>query len=110
MKRLTRSPCFSRFWKMAKTFTGLKLQGAIGKFGITDLSDIVGAIDLLDGRVISGSEYGKILVWTGVFVSVLPELKPRFVLITTIPNLPRVFPSSVNSLDAESGYERSLRS
>src|SRR3546814_2749984 len=26
-----------RFWKMASTFTGLKLQGAIGKFGKVEL-------------------------------------------------------------------------
>jgi WD40 repeat protein len=29
-----------RFWKMAATFTGLKLQGYIGKFGKVELSDI----------------------------------------------------------------------
>eukprot|EP00501_MAST-03F_sp_TOSAG23-6_P001482 GSMAST32.ASY1.ANO1.1540.1 assembled CDS len=29
-----------RFWKMARTFTGLKLQGDIGKFGKVDLSDV----------------------------------------------------------------------
>jgi WD40 repeat protein len=58
-----------RFWKSAKTFTGLKLQGAIGKFGQTDLSDVVGCLDLPDGRVLSGTEYGKLLVWTGVFVT-----------------------------------------
>ena len=31
-----------RFWKMALTFTGLKLQGYLGKFGQTELSDIGG--------------------------------------------------------------------
>ena len=31
-----------RFWKMATTFTGLKLQGYLGKFGRTELSDIAG--------------------------------------------------------------------
>ena len=31
-----------RFWKMANTFTGLKLQGQLGKFGRTELSDISG--------------------------------------------------------------------
>ena len=31
-----------RFWKMAKTFTGLKLQGYLGKFGKTELTDISG--------------------------------------------------------------------
>ena len=28
-----------RFWKMAETFTGLKLQGDIGRFGNEDLSE-----------------------------------------------------------------------
>lgn len=54
-----------RFWKMAETFTGLKLQGAIGKFGQTDLSDVVGFAELPDGKVITGSEYGKLLLWEG---------------------------------------------
>ena len=31
-----------RFWKMASTFTGLKLQGYLGKFGQTELTDIAG--------------------------------------------------------------------
>jgi hypothetical protein len=31
-----------RFWKMASTFTGLKLQGDIGKFGRSEISDITG--------------------------------------------------------------------
>lgn len=31
-----------RFWKMATTFTGLKLQGYLGKFGRTELTDIAG--------------------------------------------------------------------
>ena len=31
-----------RFWKMAQTFTGLKLQGVIGKFGKVEISDIAG--------------------------------------------------------------------
>jgi len=29
-----------KFWKMAKTFTGLKLQGDLGKFGKFEISDI----------------------------------------------------------------------
>ena len=33
-----------RFWKMASTFTGLKLQGQLGKFGRTELSDIEGEL------------------------------------------------------------------
>eukprot|EP00746_Dinoflagellata_sp_MGD_P160980 gnl/MRDRNA2_/MRDRNA2_87976_c0_seq1.p1 gnl/MRDRNA2_/MRDRNA2_87976_c0~~gnl/MRDRNA2_/MRDRNA2_87976_c0_seq1.p1 ORF type:complete len:1907 (-),score=579.97 gnl/MRDRNA2_/MRDRNA2_87976_c0_seq1:164-5884(-) len=57
-----------RFWKMATTFTGLKLQGDLGKFGATELSDIVGFVELPDGKVVTGSEYGKLLLWEGVFV------------------------------------------
>lgn len=40
-----------RFWRMASTFTGLKLQGAIGKFGTVALSDISGYVELPSGKV-----------------------------------------------------------
>ena len=40
-----------RFWSMARTFTGLKLQGSIGKFGNEELSDISGYADMPDGKV-----------------------------------------------------------
>lgn len=40
-----------RFWSMARTFTGLKLQGSIGKFGNEELSDVSGYADLPDGKV-----------------------------------------------------------
>lgn len=30
-----------KFWKMCTTFTGLKLKGDIGKFGNTEISDII---------------------------------------------------------------------
>lgn len=59
-----------RFWKMATTFTGLKLQGDLGKFGASELSDISGFVELPDGKVVTGSEYGKLLLWEGVFVKV----------------------------------------
>jgi WD40 repeat protein len=63
-----------RFWRMASTFTGLKLQGDIGKFGKVELSDI-SAFDILpDGKVLSGSESGHLLLWEGNFI------KCRFVL------------------------------
>ena len=54
-----------RFWKMASTFTGLKLQGDIGRFGNVDLSDISGYAELPDGKVISGTETGTLLIWDG---------------------------------------------
>lgn len=40
-----------RFWSMARTFTGLKLQGSIGKFGNEELSDVSGYADMPDGKV-----------------------------------------------------------
>lgn len=57
-----------KFWKMAGTFTGLKLQGAVGKFGSSELSDISSFIHLPDGKVISGTEYGRLLLWEGGFI------------------------------------------
>ena len=73
---------------MASTFTGLKLQGELGKFGRTELSDISGTIlvtshdlhhvillylayvELPDGKVLSGSEWGNMLLWDGGFIKV----------------------------------------
>ncbi|XP_075152852.1 cilia- and flagella-associated protein 44 [Haematobia irritans] len=52
-----------KFWKMAKTFTGLKLQGELGRFGKTDFSDIYAVWMLSDENVISGCEWGNMLLW-----------------------------------------------
>ncbi|XP_054287680.1 cilia- and flagella-associated protein 44-like [Macrosteles quadrilineatus] len=52
-----------KFWKMAKTFTGLKLQGELGRFGKTELCDINGIYAMPDEKVVSGSEWGNLLVW-----------------------------------------------
>ena len=59
-----------RFWKMAKTFTGLKLQGDIGKFGKFDLSDVSAFSEYEDGKVLSGSEIGQLLLWEGNFIKI----------------------------------------
>jgi len=59
-----------RFWKMADTFTGLKLQGEIGKFGAIELSDISCFVELKDGKVVTGSEGGNLLLWDGGLVKV----------------------------------------
>ena len=59
-----------RFWKMAKTFTGLKLQGDIGKFGRFDLSDISAFAECEDGKILSGSETGQLLLWEGNFIKI----------------------------------------
>lgn len=52
-----------KFWKMATTFTGLKLQGLIGRFGKTEICDIYGMCPMPDEKVLSGCEWGNILVW-----------------------------------------------
>ena len=57
-----------RFWEMATTFTGLKLQGELGKFGQTDLSDISSFVEFPDGKVLCGTEHGTMLLWEGIFV------------------------------------------
>lgn len=40
-----------KFWKMSQTFTGLKLQGELGRFGKTEISDIVGIYPMPDEKV-----------------------------------------------------------
>ena len=57
-----------KFWKIANTFTGLKLKGEIGKFGQVELSDIRSFIIMQDRKVVSGSESGYILLWEGNFI------------------------------------------
>jgi WD40 repeat protein len=57
-----------RFWKIANTFTGLKLKGQTGKFGSVELSDITGFYVFPDGKVLSGSDAGQLLLWEGNLV------------------------------------------
>nr|CAD7399612.1 unnamed protein product [Timema cristinae] len=52
-----------KFWKMAETFTGLKLKGALGRFGKTEICDIIGFLALPDEKVVSGCDWGNILLW-----------------------------------------------
>ncbi|XP_071388965.1 cilia- and flagella-associated protein 44 [Centroberyx affinis] len=59
-----------KFWKMASTFTGLKLQGLLGRFGKTAATDIEGYVELPDGKVVSGSEWGNMLLWDGDLIKV----------------------------------------
>ncbi|XP_040053049.2 cilia- and flagella-associated protein 44 [Gasterosteus aculeatus] len=54
-----------KFWQTASTFTGLKLQGLIGHFGKTAATDIEGFVELPDGKVVSGSDWGNLLLWDG---------------------------------------------
>uniref|UniRef100_A0A8C4IP88 Cilia- and flagella-associated protein 44 n=1 Tax=Dicentrarchus labrax TaxID=13489 RepID=A0A8C4IP88_DICLA len=59
-----------KFWKMAGTFTGLKLQGLMGHFGKTAATDIEGYVELPDGKVVSGSDWGNLLLWDGNAIKV----------------------------------------
>uniref|UniRef100_A0A8C9DMX2 Cilia- and flagella-associated protein 44 n=1 Tax=Prolemur simus TaxID=1328070 RepID=A0A8C9DMX2_PROSS len=59
-----------KFWEMAFTFTGLKLQGSLGRFGKTATTDIEGYMELPDGKVLSGSEWGNMLLWEGSLIKV----------------------------------------
>ncbi|KAJ3024875.1 UNVERIFIED_CONTAM: Cilia- and flagella-associated protein 44, partial [Siphonaria sp. JEL0065] len=54
-----------KFWQMSATFTGLKLQGYLGKFGASELTDICSFIQLPDGKVLSSTETGNLLLWDG---------------------------------------------
>lgn len=68
-RRLTTSGAgHIRFWKLADTFTGLKLQGSIGKFGKAELCDISAFIELPDGKVVSGTSNGSLLLWEDNFI------------------------------------------
>ncbi|KAH6578068.1 hypothetical protein BASA61_010454 [Batrachochytrium salamandrivorans] len=66
-----------KFWRMASTFTGLKLQGYLGKFGETELSDISAFIQLPDGKVLSSTETGNMLLWDGGMIKCEIGLKGR---------------------------------
>ncbi|KAF5894355.1 cilia- and flagella-associated protein 44 [Clarias magur] len=59
-----------KFWKMADTFTCLKLQGMLGRFGKTPLTDIEGYVEFPDGKVLSGTEWGNMLIWDGGLIKV----------------------------------------
>jgi WD40 repeat protein len=66
-----------KFWRMASTFTGLKLQGYLGKFGSSELSDIVAFIQLQDGKVLSSTETGTLLLWDGGMIKCELALKGK---------------------------------
>lgn len=57
-----------KFWKMAETFTGLKLLGYHGRFGKTEITDIHAAYIMMGDRILSGTSWGNILVWEDNFI------------------------------------------
>lgn len=52
-----------KFWKICRTFTGLKLKGQLGRFGKTTICDIYGILAIEEDKVLSGCSWGNILVW-----------------------------------------------
>ncbi|KAK5643495.1 hypothetical protein RI129_007340 [Pyrocoelia pectoralis] len=59
-----------KFWKMAETFTGLKLKGELGRFGKTEYCDILGIYPMPNEKVVSGCSWGNMLVWDEGLISV----------------------------------------
>jgi WD40 repeat protein len=66
-----------KFWRMSSTFTGLKLQGYLGKFGTSELTDICAFIQLPDGKVLSSTETGNMLLWDGGMIKCEIALKGK---------------------------------
>ncbi|KAJ8730764.1 hypothetical protein PYW08_002177 [Mythimna loreyi] len=66
-----------KFWKMAQTFTGLKLKGELGRFGKTEICDVLGVYPMPDEKVLSGCEWGNILVWEAGLVKIEVTRKGR---------------------------------
>ncbi|KAG5509480.1 hypothetical protein JKF63_06791 [Porcisia hertigi] len=58
-----------KFWTMADTFTGKKLQGSLGKFGRHEISDVAAFVILGDGKVLSGSDSGDLILWEGDLIA-----------------------------------------
>lgn len=52
---------------MALTFSGLKLQGALGRFGKTSVTDIIGYVELPDGKV-SQNKFNRFCVPSQVLI------------------------------------------
>lgn len=85
-----------RMWKMASTFTGLKLQGDIGKFGKSELSDIEAFCVLPDKKVLSGTERGVLLLWDGNFI--------KCEIMTSRRHMPHAGAINVVDYDAAEGH------
>jgi WD40 repeat protein len=66
-----------KFWRISSTFTGLKLQGVIGKFGASELSDIASFVQLPDGKVLSSTETGNLLIWDGGMIKCELSMKDK---------------------------------
>ena len=45
-------------------------QGQLGKFGNVELSDVVAFLEMPDGKVLSSTESGEMLMWDGGLIKV----------------------------------------
>lgn len=75
-----------KFWEMAKTFTGLKLQGDLGKFGQVDLSDVSTFLEFPDGKILCGTEQGTLLLWEGIFIKTQISISEKIACHGVLPN------------------------
>lgn len=57
-----------KFWNIAKTFTGLKLNGRFGKFGKVDVCNVESFLHLSNGNIVSGSDSGVLMLWEDGFL------------------------------------------
>lgn len=60
-------PAHIKFWKISNTFTGLKLQGNLGRFGAHELCDVHSFVFISTGkpgiRVLSSTDLPQMLLW-----------------------------------------------
>ncbi|KAH8872741.1 Cilia- and flagella-associated protein [Schistosoma japonicum] len=59
-----------KFWQISTTFTGLKLQGKLGKFDRINSFNVEGITILPDGKVLTTSNDGNLLVWEDNLIKV----------------------------------------
>lgn len=57
--------CNHALWLLVLLLLLVMLQGALGRFGAVELSDVAAFVELPDGKVLSGSEAGDLLLWEG---------------------------------------------
>lgn len=65
-----------KFWRIAETFTGLKLKGEIAKYGTQEISDVIACYHFPDGKVLSSTEYGNLILWEGNLIKCVLFLEP----------------------------------
>ncbi|KAK4471015.1 hypothetical protein MN116_006515 [Schistosoma mekongi] len=67
-----------KFWQISTTFTGLKLQGRLGKFDRINAFNIEGITILPDGKVLTNSINGNLLLWEDNLIKVQITRKNKY--------------------------------